>query len=87
MDEYKANKERLISNRLQLEKELEVLLASQEEEEIDKEDVLSEIRSVNDILKNPDVSYKEKGTLLRTVVDQIVYDKESGRMFFDIIIS
>ena len=87
LDEYKANKERLISNRLQLEKELEVLLASQKEEKIDKEDILSEIRSVNDILKNPDVSYKEKGTLLRTVVDQIVYDKESGRMFFDIIIS
>ena len=38
-------------------------------------------------LNNPDVSYEEKGTLIRTIVDQIVYDKESGKMYFDIIVS
>lgn len=31
--------------------------------------------------------YEEKGTLIRTIVDQIVYDKESGKMYFDIIVS
>lgn len=87
MEEYKANKERLISNRLQLESELEKLRKEQEEKEVSKEDVLHEIKSVNDILKNPDVSYEEKGTLIRTIVDQIVYDKESGKMYFDIIVS
>ena len=87
MEEYKANKERLISNRLQLESELEKLRKEQEEKEVSKEDVLHEIKSVNDILKDPDVSYEEKGTLIRTIVDQIVYDKESGKMYFDIIVS
>ena len=87
MEEYKANKERLISNRLQLETELEKLRKEQEEKEVNKEDVLHEIKSLNDILKNPDVSYEEKGTLIRTIVDQIVYDKESGKMYFDIIVS
>lgn len=87
MEEYKANKERLISNRLQLETELEKLRKEQAEKEVNKEDVLHEIKSVNDILKNPDVSYEEKGTLIRTIVDQIVYDKESGKMYFDIIVS
>ena len=87
LEEYKANKERLISNRLQLESELEKLRKEQEEKEVSKEDVLHEIKSVNDILKNPDVSYEEKGTLIRTIVDQIVYDKESGKMYFDIIVS
>ncbi|CDD87263.1 resolvase N-terminal domain protein [Blautia obeum CAG:39] len=87
MEEYKANKERLISNRLQLETGLEKLRKEQEEKEVNKEDVLHEIKSVNDILKNPDVSYEEKGTLIRTIVDQIVYDKESGKMYFDIIVS
>ena len=85
LEEYKANKERLISNRLQLETELEKLRKEQAEKEVNKEDVLHEIKSVNDILKNPDVSYEEKGTLIRTIVDQIVYDKESGKMYFDII--
>ena len=87
MEEYKANKQRLISNRLQLETELEKLRKEQAEKEVNKEDVLHEIKSVNDILKNPDVSYEEKGTLIRTIVDQIVYDKESGKMYFDIIVS
>lgn len=87
LEEYKANKERLISNRLQLETELEKLRKEQAEKEVNKEDVLHEIKSVNDILKNPDVSYEEKGTLIRTIVDQIVYDKESGKMYFDIIVS
>ena len=87
LEEYKANKERLISNRLQLETELEKLRKEQAEKEVNKEDVLHEIKSVNDILKNPDVSYEEKGTLIRTIVDQIVYDKDSGKMYFDIIVS
>ena len=87
LEEYKANKERLISNRLQIETELEKLRKEQAEKEVNKEDVLHEIKSVNDILKNPDVSYEEKGTLIRTIVDQIVYDKESGKMYFDIIVS
>lgn len=87
LEEYKANKDRLISNRLQLENELEALQTEQKEKELSKDDVLHEIKSVNDILKNPDVSYEEKGTLIRTIVDQIVYDKESGKMYFDIIVS
>ncbi|MBU5481339.1 recombinase family protein [Blautia sp. MSJ-19] len=87
LEEYKVNKDRLISNRLQLENKLETLQKEQEEKELNKDDVLHEIKSVNDILKNPDVSYEEKGTLIRTIVDQIVYDKESGKMYFDIIVS
>ena len=87
LEEYKANKDRLISNRLQLENELENLLQMQKEKELNKEEVLQEIKSVNDILKNPDVGYEEKGNLIRTILDQIVYDKESGKMYFDIIVS
>ena len=87
LEEYKANKDRLISNRLQLENELENLLQMQKEKELNKEEVLQEIKSVNDILKNPDVGYDEKGNLIRTILDQIVYDKESGKMYFDIIVS
>lgn len=87
LEEYKANKDRLISNRLQLENELENLLQAQKEKEPNKKDVLQEIKSVNDILKNPDVGYEEKGNLIRTILDQIVYDKKSGKMYFDIIVS
>lgn len=87
LEEYKANKERLTASRLKLNSQIENLLHDQEEPEIDTEKVLCEIKSVNDILKNPDVGYEEKGLLIRSVVDQIVYDKEEGKMYFDIIVS
>ena len=86
MEEYKANKERLTASRLKLNSQLEHLLNDQEEE-LDTEEILREIRSVNDILKNPDVGYEEKGVLIRGIVNQIIYDKEEGKMYFDIIVS
>ena len=87
LEEYKTNKDRLTASRLKLNSQIENLLHDQEEPEIDTEKVLREIKSVNDILKNPDVEYEEKGLLIRSVVDQIVYDKEEGKMYFDIIVS
>lgn len=87
LEEYKSNKERLTASRLKLNSQIENLLHDQEEPEIDTEKILREIKSVNDILKNPDVEYEEKGLLIRSVVDQIVYDKEEGKMYFDIIVS
>lgn len=86
MEEYKANKERLTASRLKLNSQLEHLLNDQEEE-LDTEEILREIRSVNDILKNPDVGYEEKGVLIRGIVNQIIYNKEEGKMYFDIIVS
>lgn len=86
MEEYKANKERLTASRLKLNSQLEHLLNDQEEE-LDTEAILQEIRSVNDILKNPDVDYEEKGVLIRGIVNQIIYNKEEGKMYFDIIVS
>lgn len=87
LEEYKTNKDRLTASRLKINSQIENLLHDQKEPEIDTEKVLREIKSVNDILKNPDVEYEEKGLLIRSVVDQIVYDKEEGKMYFDIIVS
>lgn len=87
LDEYKANKKRLNDSRLQLEGELENLMNSSKNDVISREDVLKEIRSVNDVLRDPDVGYEEKGNLIRTIVEQIVYDKKEGKMYVDIIVS
>ena len=87
LEEYKVNKERLVSDRLELTVALNQLLQEAQTEVPDQTEVLKEIRSITDVLKNPDVSYEEKGNLIRSVVEQIVYDKESGKMSFDIIIS
>lgn len=87
LEEYKANKERLVSDRLELIAALNQLLQEAQAEVPDQAEVLKEIRSIADVLKNPDVGYEEKGNLIRSVVEQIIYDRESGKMSFDIIIS
>lgn len=87
LDEYKANKKRLNDSRMQLEGELENLMNSGKNDVISREDVLKEIKSVNDVLKDPDVGYEEKGNLIRTIVEQIVYDRKEGKMYVDIIVS
>lgn len=76
---------RLADSRHRLEQELQNL-QSAKELPIDREKILEEIRSVNDVLKDPDVGYEEKGNLIRTIVEQIVYDKKTGKMYFDIIV-
>ena len=81
LEKYKTNKDRLTASRLKLNSQIKNLLHDQEEPEIDTEKALREIKSVNDILKNPDVGYQEKGLLIRSVVDQIVYDKEEGGVY------
>ena len=86
LEEYKDNKMRLADSRHRLERELQNL-QSVKELPIDREKILEEIRSVNDVLKDPDVGYEEKGNLIRTIVEQIVYDKKTGKMYFDIIVS
>ena len=87
LEEYKNNKDRLVSDRLELTAALSQLLQEEQAEQPDAEEILKEIRSVTDVLKNPDVGYEAKGNLIRSVVEQIIYDKESGKMSFDIIIS
>ena len=87
LEEYKSNKDRLVSDRLELTAALSQLLQEEQSEQPNTEEILKEIRSVADVLKNPDVGYEEKGNLIRSVVEQIIYDKESGKMSFDIIIS
>lgn len=76
---------RLADSRHRLEQELQNL-QSTKELPIDRKKILEEIRSVNDVLKDPDVDYEEKGNLIRTIVEQIVYDKKTGKMYFDIIV-
>lgn len=87
LEEYKENKERLTADRLDLTNRLTQLQSEEKLQEPDKEQVLNEIRIVVDALKNPDVGYEEKGNLLRGVVEQITYNKDTQTMSFDFIIS
>ena len=73
LEEYKNNKDRLVSDRLELTAALSQLLQEEQAEQPDTEEILKEIRSVADVLKNPDVGYEEKGNLIRSVVEPVSY--------------
>ena len=88
LEEYKENKKRLRKQRADAEKKI---LALQNKKTPDaaasKEHVLKEIRSVNEMLKNPVINFEDKGVLIRTVLDGIVLDKKEGKLYFDVIVS
>lgn len=86
LEEYKKNKQRLQKQRETLLEEISSL-ESEVPAAPSKEYALSKIENVYDMLQDPDVSYDVKGNFIRTVVDQIVFDKDSGKIYFDIIIS
>ena len=88
LEEYKENKERLKKQRTELENEISALQNKTQKTSIpSKDEVLKEIRCVNDMLKNPDIGYEEKGVLIRTVLDGIVFDKANQRLYFDVILT
>ena len=88
LEEYGANKKRLLEERQHLQQELDrALTPAAPPVEMSKEDFRKEIRNVNDVLKDPEESSETKGLLLRSIVDSIVYNKDSGTMFFDFFVS
>lgn len=88
LEEYRESRKRLLEHRAELEKELQALLVKKEDITLPSRDViLKEIKTINDVLRKPDIGYEEKGVLIRTIVDQIVFDKAAGKMYFDIIVS
>lgn len=87
LEEYRENRRRLNMQKEELSKEICRLESQQNNIEPSPKDVLKEIQTVYDIIQNPDITYETKGMFIRTVVDQIVYDKGSGCLYFDIIIS
>ena len=88
LEEYKENRQRLNAQREYLTKEIASLEnIFQNTEQPEKKDVVEEIRNVYEIVRDPENDYETKGMFIRTIVNQIVYDKASGKLYFDIIIS
>lgn len=87
LEEYKQNKERLKKAREDVQRQLDNLECPEKEEKPSKEDVLSRIRTVYDVIQDPDVDYDTKGNFMRSLVEDIVYDKKNGRLIFHLYIS
>lgn len=83
MEEYKQHRKRLYDERDQLLAELDKLKeASQDMPTCDKEEVLERIKTVYDVLQDPNTDYIEKGNAIRTVLKKIVFDRKTNEFQF-----
>lgn len=87
LEEYKQNKERLKKAREDVQHQLEILESPENEEKPAKEEVLSRIKTVYDIIQDPDVDMDTKGNFMRSLIEDIVYDKENQKLIFHLYIS
>lgn len=85
LEEYKENKIRLQSQKESLLENIQEL-ENQKPAAPSKENALSQVQTVYDVLCDPAVDNSTKGNIIRTIVDQIVFDKDAGTVYFDIII-
>lgn len=74
LEEYKENKLRLSAEKEELLKSLDQL-TDHAPDVPSKSEVLSKIRSVYEILNDPDIGYEIKGNALRSVVKQITWNR------------
>lgn len=88
LEEYKANKERLKKSRESIQEQISSIESNScEDKKPPREEVLSRIKTVYDIIKDPVVDNNTKGTIMRSLVEDIVFDKENGKLIFHLYIS
>lgn len=87
LEEYKENKERLKMAREQLEKELAELDKMPVVNQPSKEEALTKVRTVYELIKDPNVDYETKGNVMRGLFESITFDKENQKLEFILYIS
>lgn len=81
LEEYKENKSRLKGEREALQQTIDTYTTN-DSVTISKSEARCKVRNVYDVISNPDIDYQTKGTLMRSIVEKIVYDKENQRLLF-----
>lgn len=76
LEEYKANKLRLAAEEAQLRASLSQLQEAMPAGP-SKEEVLGRIRTVYDLLSDPEIDFETKGNAIRSVVKQITWDRST----------
>lgn len=88
LEEYKENKKRLKQARIDIENELNNLDTASESETLpSRDEILNKVKTVYDIIKDENVDYDTKGFFMRSLVEDIVYDKKNKQMIFTLYIS
>lgn len=79
LEEYKQNKNTLLQERARLEEKLQLLSPDKKSKKETKQIMLKRIKSVYDILLS-DADISEKNDMLKSIVEKMVYDKETDTL-------
>lgn len=82
LEEYKENKTRIQEERKRLEELIASTKPEEKEPKITKENYISKVQTVYDIIKDEETDYETKGALIRSIVEEIIYEKESNTLTF-----
>lgn len=82
LEEYKENKKRLQQMRQTLYDQLESLNKQEEHTGPSKEEFLQKVQTVYDVIKDPNIDNDTKGTFMRSIVEDIVFDKQKRELIF-----
>lgn len=88
LEEYKSSRSRLADERMRINALLqEAEKEAQRSEAEDRRNILSKIRTVNDVLKSDAVDYETKGTFMRSIVEKIVWNRQENTLTFHLYLS
>ena len=87
LEEYAENKKRLKIERERLERQLVDIHNVPDKEAPSKDTVLDRVCTVYDVIRNPDIDDDTKGSFMRSLVEDIVFDKKNGRLIFHLYVS
>ena len=88
LEEYRENKKRLSDERKRLTSLIESASAEIEHnEKSDREKILENIQNVYDIIKDDEVDYETKGTFIRSVLEDIIWNRSENTLTFHLYIS
>ena len=81
LEEYKENKTRLSLERERLKKQFSRLQDTPAAPDT-KESFLKKVQTVYDVIENPEIENDTKGVFIRSIVEEIIYDKEKDSLTF-----
>lgn len=87
LEEYKENKKRIQQMRQSLYDQLEAMDNKDASEGPTKEEFLEKVRTVYEVIKSPDIDNDTKGTFIRSIVENIIFDKEKHELIFTLYAS
>lgn len=82
IEEYKEKKQQLLKEKERLLSLLDQLNTTQEDPEADRKLMMERIKNVYDVLRDNSVDYKTKGDFIRSVVEEIIWNRQQNTLEF-----